>query len=223
MRHSKLILSLVALGCLLAGPAWAAQGWPWAGPATESLGGAALVVVGGELGGPGPKVNPLRVTLLPCGEPGCDQGPALRLPLTESPHRADGQPLTSGGEDRSLALELPAGSYRLAELEALVSRETGQGVFFVPLHYIFQVRPGRTSYLGRLTVTALEAESRFLWAKSRPGELIVGQTKGGPEIKLTFHLNLEDSLRLDQAVILRAYAGRSLPAFIKELAAWMKK
>jgi len=163
------------------------------------------------------------LTLYACGEPGCEDGPPLRLDLRAPLQQPGGRPLTTGPGRRFLALDLPPGSYRLAEVISSLAQEVGPLDFLIKTHFIFDVREGRTTYLGRLTLTPLDSDAQLIWPLERRGWVVAGRSTPGGSRRQVVHLALEDLLSTDGPAILRNYPERDFFHFSTELMLWMKK
>ncbi|MBW1711523.1 MAG: hypothetical protein JRJ59_00025 [Deltaproteobacteria bacterium] len=213
---------VICLGLVLAGlfpGAVTALGrdWPWAAGPQEILGTIALVLVPAGRRPPWPALMADRVKLYACGQPGCTDGPPLILPLT----RAKEEP-AGGYARRFLVLDLPPGSYRLAEVQGRVRGLAGEPEFRLPLHYIFQVREGRTVYLGRLILSWLDTEDRLVKIRGQRGRTAMGRCQEPGQEALAVLCNVEDHLVADAGALVRAFPGRHFYQFGVELMVWMK-
>lgn len=214
---------LLAVGSLLPVGACLAGSWPWAMGPKGSLGTVALVISPGIQRPPGIGPVARRLTLYACGEPGCKDDPALTLDLKAPLSQPGGRPLTTGPRRRFLALDLPPGSYRLAEVVSSLDQEVGPLDFLIKTHFIFDVREGRTTYLGRLTLTPLDVEAQLIWPMERRGWIVTGRSTPGGSRRQVVHLAVGDFLSTDGPALLRNFPEKAFFSFTTELMLWMKK
>ena len=218
------VLTLVlTAGFLFPGGSCQAGAWPWAVGPKESLGTVVLVTSPGVQRPPG--IGPVThgLTLYACGQPGCEDGPALKLDLRAPLRQPGGRPLTTGSRRRFLALDLPPGSYRLAEVVSSLDQEVGPLDFLIKTHFIFNVREGRTTYLGRLILTPLDADAQLIWPKEKRGWVVTGRSTPGGSRRQMVHLAVDDFLSADGPALLRNFSERDFFHFSTELMLWMKK
>ncbi len=225
---SRLVLAVI-LTLALAAPA-AAQPWPWGGRSDQIMGGVGLVVAlslnyppskdglgitPSSINDP-PRLDSFR--LYPCGAPGCQDGDRLDLPFI-GPFG-----LERGVRLHYLYLSLPPALYRIDRVEGVAHVQGHRVAFEFPLHYIFEAREGRTSYLGRLKLTMRQRASRFEDRAAR-GETLDPDSPGGRPLTipdLSFDFEVVDRLEADGPALMRAYPERTLRPFAKELMFWLK-
>lgn len=206
-----LVLPLPALG----------SDWPWGAASNRTMGTAVLVTAPGLQRPPGPLAVTSRLDLYACGYPGCQEGDPFTLTLRSPAQRPDGMPLTTGYNHRLLALDLPPGTYRLARLESAVDRSEGRLTFEYEVHYLFNIRAGRTTYLGRLVATPLNSDALLIWSTEKRGRIVTGETLKGRSRRQVFHLAVEEHLAVDTSAVMRAYPERNFYAFGTEKLEWM--
>lgn len=223
MSKSGIFFIICFWGCFLALPQTGSAGdWPWGVTSEQTLGTAVLVTSPGRQRPPGPLSVTDRLDMFACGYPGCEEGDPVTLILKTPAGRTGGRPLTTGFNQRYLALDLPPGSYRLGRLESTLDHAKGRLIFELKIHYIFNVRAGRTTYLGRLVVTPLDSDALLIWAAEKRGRIITGETVSGPSRRQVFHLALEEHPPTDASAVMRAYPERDFFTFGTEKMEWME-
>ena len=199
--------------CLPAG-AWAVQ-WPWAARPGQLLGGLALIVATASRYDLAQEPRVGQLVFYACGPTGCSQDQALALDLTAPDALVGRQRL------HYLALDLPAGLYRLAEARGWVALGQERREFTFPLHYLFQVREGRTVYLGRLNLTIRPQAKGREFRSIAAGQATTDQ--GPAETPdLTFDYFVEDCFHLDATALLRAHPGRDFYPLTSQPMIWME-
>ena len=198
-----------------------AQDWPWGVASHLSLGTAVLVTAPGIQRPPGPLAVTDKLDIYACGYAKCEDGKPITLALRAPGGRAGGRPLTTDFNQRFLALDLPPGSYRLARMESSLDHVEGRLTFELEIHYIFNVRAGRTTYLGRLVATPLESDAVLIWSKEKRGQIVTGETVSGPFRRQVFHLSQEEYPYTDASAVMRAFPERDFFPFSTEKMEWI--
>ncbi len=217
----SLFLALLLPGLvLLSRPAGAGE-WPWGVPSHLTLGTAVLVTAPGIQRPPGPLAVTDKLDIYACGYANCKDGEPITLKLRAPAGRAGARPLTTGFNQRFLALDLPPGSYRLSRMESSLDHVEGRLTFELDIHYIFNVRAGRTTYLGRLVATPLDSDAILIWSTEKRGHIVTGETVSGPFRRQVFHLAQEEHPYTDASAVMRAYPERDFFAFGTEKMEWI--
>ena len=215
-------LAVLLLGLLLLLPGQGrASDWPWGAGSSQTMGTAVLVTASGLQRPPGPLAVTSRLDLYACSYPSCQEGDPFTLNLRTPARRPDGLPLTTGFNHRLLALDLPPGTYRLARLESTVDLSEGRFTFEYEVHYLFNIRAGRTTYLGRLVVTPLNSDALLIWSTEKRGQIVTGETVRGRSRRQVFHLAVEEYPAVDTSAVMRAYPERNFFTFGTEKLEWM--
>ena len=215
-RFRALPLIVLLLAVVLGGPAgvWADQ-WPWAARPGQLLGGLALTVATASRYDLAQEPRVCQLVFYACGPTGCFKNQALTLDLTAPDVLVGRQRL------HYLALDLPAGLYRLAEVRGWIILGQERREFTFPLHYLFQVREGRTIYLGRFNLAIRLLSKGREFRSIAAGQ--VATVQGPVEIPdLTFDYVVEDCFHLDATALLRAHPGRDFYPLTPQLMIWME-
>ncbi len=200
---------------LAASPSAGGGEWPWAAASDQILGTAALVAALDARGfDSAPAIDRLR--FYACAEPGCREGQPLDLLYTGP------RVMENRTRFHYLALDLPPGGYRLAQVEGSIRLGRERVGFSFPLHYIFYVRQGSTAYLGRLNLT-LRPKGRYFEIVAVEPSTVAGP-KGRIDVPaLTFDFAVTNEFAYDATALLRAFPGRRFFEMSPELMVWLEK
>lgn len=214
VKKLKKILALLVVAAWLAIPAPAEAGdpdWAWGLPQGRGMGAATLIIGVADAVNKGEPPWLTSIKLLACGAPDCRRQP-VEVVLNG--------PKTIDGPMRFfwIQLSLPPGGYRLSQARGTTVIKGRKFPLEMDLNMGFKIRPGRSTYLGRLEVV-INKKSAY-----KPDDPVV--LKGWTVTKalgienmpdLSFERTVKDNFAHDSAEITRLLPNRLFLTMEKSL------